>query len=164
MPTHCMLDFPFLKGFWLVHFVPSFLHPHNHTSRFHLALKTSFALLGGRFRSSVMACKQIWCISTFLLSVRATQMREIWCIQLFWNLLPMAGWKPFQAVPIVNIMSLSRSHQRLFLLYNEKTVIFIHNFKQCLLWSLLHFFSCFVLFIKLVCENMFQNLGSPGIR
>lgn len=63
---------------------------HNRTSHFHLALKTSFALLGGRFRSSVMACKQIRYISTFLLSVRATQTREIWPAQVFPNLLPMA--------------------------------------------------------------------------
>lgn len=91
MTTHCMLDLPFLKDFGLVHFVPDFLHPHNRTSHFHLAFKTSFALLGGRFRSSVMACKQIRCISTFLLSVRATQTREIWHVEVFSNLLPMAG-------------------------------------------------------------------------
>lgn len=90
VPTHCMMDLPFLKGFCLVHFVPSLLPPHNRTSHFHLAFKTSFALLGGRFRSTVMACKQIRYISTFLLSVRATQTSEIWRAQVFSNLLPMA--------------------------------------------------------------------------
>lgn len=88
MPTHCMLDLPFLKDFGLV---PSLLDPHNRTSHFHLAFKTSLALLGGRFRSSVMACKQILCISTFLLSVRATQTREIWCVEVLSNFLPVAG-------------------------------------------------------------------------
>lgn len=78
MPTHCMLDLPFLKDFRLV---PDILHPHNRTSHFHLAFKTSLALLGGRFRSSVMACKQIRCISTFLLSVHAIQTREIWHVE-----------------------------------------------------------------------------------
>lgn len=88
MPTHCMLDLPFLKDFGLV---PGFLHPHNRTSHFHLAFKTSLALLGGRFRSSVMACKQIQCISTFLLSVRATQTKEIWHVEVLSNFLPVAG-------------------------------------------------------------------------
>lgn len=145
MTTHCMLDLPFLKDFGLVHFVPDFLHPHNRTSHFHLAFKTSFALLGGRFRSSVMACKQIRCISTFLLSVRATQTREIWHVEVFSNLLPVAGWKPFQVgFQLWNITSLSRSHQGLFLLNNKKRCDFHPQFWAMFSMTSSAFFSSFV--------------------
>lgn len=125
MPTRCMLDSWFLKDFCLIHCVPNFLSPHNHILHFHLAFRTSFALLGGQFHSTVMACKQIRCISTFLLSVHTTQIREILCFQVFPNLLPMAAWKPFQAgFQLWNVMPYSGSHKGLFLFKNEKEVWF----------------------------------------
>lgn len=141
MPTHCMLDLPFLKDFGLV---PSFLHPHNRTSHFHLAFKTSLALLGGRFRSSVMACKQIQCISTFLLSVRATQTKfgmlrfcQIFCL-----------WQDENHFKLGSNYEMSHLFQDLIKDYfcwtTKKAVIFIHNLEQCLVRPLLHFFISFV--------------------
>lgn len=151
VPTHCMLDLPFLKDFGLLCFVPNLLHPHNRTSHFHLAFKTSFALLGGRFRSSVMACKQIRCISTFLLSVRATQTREIWRVEAFSNLLPVAGWKPFQVgFQLWKVTSLWRSHQGLFLLNNEKGCDFHPQFWAMFSTTSSAFFQLFCLLNLLV--------------
>lgn len=138
MPTHCMLDLPFLKNFGLV---PNFLHPHNRTSHFHLAFKTSLALLGGRFCSSVTACKQIQCISTFLLSVRATQTKEIWHVEVLSIFLPVAGWKPFQVgFQLWNLFQdLIKDY---FCWTTKKAVIFIRNLEHGLV-RLLHFFSSF---------------------
>lgn len=150
MPTHYMLNWPFLKDF----FVLSFLHPHNRTSHFHLALITSFALLGGRFRSSVMACKQIRCISTFLLSVRATQTGEIWHVQVSSNLFPMAGWKPFQIGFQLGNMFISRTYWGLCLLNNGRRCDFHPWLEAMLIMASSAFFSA-VLFHLL---NLFVKI------
>lgn len=148
MPTLCMLDLPFLKDFGLV---LGFLHPHNRTSHFHLAFKTSLALLGGRFRSSVMACKQIQCISTFLLSVRATQMKKKFGTFRFCQIFCL--WQDENHFKLGSNYETSHLFQDLIKDYfcwtMKKAVIFIHNLDQCLARPLLLFFSSFLYEISL---------------